>query len=159
MSDKKKMRKRLFVDLKVQGALVLRVVSYWIVCVTTLALMLLCWQILTGPAQMFHAHLDEMWGYCGPALAASFVLLPLVLVDVVRLSNRFAGPLLRLRRSMRELARGEQVEPLEFRDGDFWQGLAGEFNAVAARLQGQPEEAGPGSREEGGAEAVVAAGP
>jgi hypothetical protein len=32
------------------------------------------------------------------------------------------------------LARGEEVAPLEFREGDFWQDFAREFNAVASRL-------------------------
>ena len=44
------------------------------------------------------------------------------------------GPLLRVRRSMRALARGEAVEPIEFRGGDYWKEIADEFNAVRARV-------------------------
>jgi hypothetical protein len=135
MSDMKLLRKQLFVDPKVQGALVLRVVLYWLVCLITITLMLLCWRIVTGPARPFYTHFDDMWFFHGPAVVASFLLLPLVIVDIVRLSNRFTGPMLRLRRSMRELARGERVEPLEFRGGDFWQEFADEFNAVLKRVQ------------------------
>ena len=76
-----------------------------------------------------------MWYYYGAALVASLLLLPIVLIDIVRLSNRFAGPLVRLRRSMRALARGEKVQPIHFRGSDFWQEFADEFNAIAARLQ------------------------
>jgi len=115
--------------------LVLRVILYWFVCLIAISLMLLCWRIVTGPARMFYTHFDDMWFFYGPAAVASLLLLPLVIVDVVRLSNRFTGPLLRLRRSMRALARGEEVEPIRFRDGDFWQELAEEFNTVAARCQ------------------------
>lgn len=135
MSSAKYPRKKLFVDAKVQGALALRVVFYWCVCLMTMTLMLVCWRIVTGPARMFYLHFDEMWFHYGPALVASFVLLPLIVIDVVRLSNRFAGPLVRLRRSMRALARGERVRPIFFRDGDFWQDLADEFNILAARVQ------------------------
>ena len=138
MSHKRFARKRLFVDPKVQGALVIRAVVYWVVCLITMALMLLCWRILvSGPARLPHTHLDEMWFFHGPAVIASFVLLPLVIMDVIRLSNRFAGPMLRLRRQMRELARGEHVDPIRFRDGDFWQDFADEFNSVVARVQGE----------------------
>ena len=137
MSDKKHLRKHVFVDPKVQGALVARVVLYWVVCLITVTLMLLCWRIVTGPARMFYTHFSDMWFFYGPALVASCLLLPLVIIDVVRLSNRFAGPMLRLRRSMRELARGEHVEPIEFRDADFWHEFAELFNAVAARVQGE----------------------
>ena len=135
MLDKKRMRKHLFIDPKVQGALVTRVVFYWILCIMTVFLMLLCWRIVTGPARMFYTHLDDMWFFYGPALVASLLLLPLVIIDVIRLSNRFAGPMLRLRRAIRELARGEHVEPIEFRDGDFWGEFAEEFNTLLARVQ------------------------
>lgn len=135
MTNMKRMRKRLFVDPKVQGALALRVVLYWVVCLITITLMLLCWRILTGPARLFYTHFDAMWHQFGPAAVASFVLLPLVIIDSLRLSNRFAGPLVRLRRSMRALGRGEQVKPIRFRDGDFWQEIADEFNAILERVQ------------------------
>jgi len=149
-NDKKCMRKRLFVDPKVQGALAVRVVLYWVVCLITITLMLLCWRIVTGPARLFYTHFDDMWFHYGPALVASLMLLPLVVVDIVRLSNRFAGPMLRLRRSMRALARGENVEPLEFRDADFWHEFAAEFNGVLARVQHLQRQADLGgeSREE-----------
>ncbi len=137
MSQKKAVRRQLFVDPKIQGALVARAVMYWVVCLITITLMLLCWRIVTGPARMFYMHFDDMWFYFGPALIASFLLLPLVILDIIRVSNRFVGPFLRLRRSMRALARGEQVQPIKFRHGDFWTEFADEFNAVAARLQSQ----------------------
>jgi len=135
MSNLKHMRKRLFVDPKVQGTLVLRAILYWIVCLITITLMLLCWRIMTGPARIFYTYFDEMWFHFGPAVIASFLLLPLVIVDIVRLSNRIAGPMFRLRRSMRALARGEHVEPIRFRGGDFWQEIADEFNAIVDRVQ------------------------
>lgn len=143
--EKKALRKQLFVDPKVQGALVVRVVFYWVVCLIAITLMLLCWRIVTGPARVFYTHFNDLWFFYGPAVIASFLLLPLVIVDVLRFSNRFTGPVLRLRRSMRALARGERTEPIEFRDSDFWPEFAEEFNAVLARFQGanaqpQPEE-------------------
>ena len=91
--------------------------------------------MIVGPAQPFHAHFGDIGLYYGPALMASLLLLPLMIVDVIRFSNRFVGPLVRLRRSMRELARGECVGPIEFRDADFWQEIAEEFNAVRDRVQ------------------------
>ena len=136
LKDKKDLRKRLFVDPKVQGALVARVALYWVVCLFAITITLLCWSMFIGPARKPWTHLDNMWFHYGPALIASLLLLPLVLVDILRVSNRFAGPLLQLRRSMRELAAGKPVKPIRFRKGDFWQEFAEEFNAVAARVQG-----------------------
>lgn len=143
MFNRKTLRRHLFVDPKVQGALVLRAILYWVVCLVTITLLLLCWRILTGPARMFYTHFNDMWFFYGPALVASFILLPLVIIDIVRLSNRFAGPMLRLRRSMRDLARGEHVQPIRFRDGDFWQDFAEDFNSVIARVASQTAAPGP----------------
>ena len=134
-------RQKFFVDAKVQGALVWRVIAYWAFCLLTITLMILCWRILTGPARMFYTHFDDMWFHLGPALVASLLLLPLVVFDVVRLSNRFAGPLIRMRRAMRALAKGEAPRPIKFRDGDYWQDFADDFNLVAAAVQRARESA------------------
>jgi hypothetical protein len=133
-------RRQYFVDPKVQGALVLRLIGYWAVMMVTTTAMILCWRVVTGPGQRFYTHFDDMWLYYGPALVASFLLLPLIVIDCVRLSNRFAGPLYRLRRCMRDLATGVPVPPIHFRDGDFWLEVADEFNAVSAKLQRLEEE-------------------
>ena len=148
MPSMKHLRKQFFVDPKVQGALVGRVILYWLVCIITITLMLLCWRIVTGPARIFYMHFSDVWFFYGPAMLASLMLLPLVVVDIIRLSNRFAGPLLRLRRSMRALTQGEYVDPIEFRDGDFWQEFAQEFNALAARVQGQTPAVEPDPEEQ-----------
>lgn len=140
-------RTRLFVDAKVQGALLLRAAMYWVLALLAITLMLLVWRITTGPARIFYTHFDDMWFHFGPALVASFVLLPIALIDVLKLSNRFVGPLLRLRREMRALARGEHVEPIEFRDHDYWRDMADEFNALV-RLVEQQRRALDGHREE-----------
>ena len=140
MTMKNRMRKHLFIDPKVQGALATRVVLYWVVCVGAIFLMLLCWRILTGPARVFATHLDDMWFFYGPAMIASFLLLPMVIVDIIRLSNRFAGPMVRMRHAMRELARGEHVAKIHFREGDFWHDFAEEFNEMADAVQAKTSQ-------------------
>ncbi len=135
MQYSRQLRQRLFVDPEVQAALLLRVVTYWGLCLAAVALMLLCRQVVAGPPRPVFAHLEDLWFRFGPPFFASLVVLPLILMDIIRLSNRFSGPLIRLRRSMRALARGETVTPLRFRQGDFWKGFADEFNAVAERVE------------------------
>ncbi|MGQ9605581.1 MAG: hypothetical protein ACUVTW_05230 [Thermogutta sp.] len=134
MENSRQIRNRLFVDPEVQAALLLRIVTYWMVCLAAVALMLLCRQIIAGPPRPVFAHLEDLWFRFGPPFFASLVVLPLILLDIIRMSNRFSGPLIRLRRAMRALARGETVPPLRFRQGDFWKNFADEFNAVAERV-------------------------
>ena len=93
-------RGRIFVDPQVQGALIVRVMMYWMYCLLSVTLMLACWTILhdrpVSSSQMF----QMIWDRGAPAVIASFLLLPIVMVDCVRASNRVAGPLLRLRRGL-----------------------------------------------------------
>ncbi len=135
MAGVKRLRKRLFVDPNVQGTLIIRVILYWIVCLLTIAMMLMCWRIVTGPARGVVWQVNDVWYQFGPAFVASFLLLPMVIIDIIRVSNRFAGPMIRLRRAMRDVAEGRSTRPIRFRDDDFWQDFAGEFNAVLYRVQ------------------------
>lgn len=128
-------RRQYFVDPKVQGALVLRLLGYWTVTIVTVTAMVLCWRIVTSPVNVFIAEMGDMWFHYGAALVASLLLLPLIVLDCVRMSNRFAGPLYRVRRCMRDLSAGLPVPPIHFREGDFWPEVADEFNAVSAKLQ------------------------
>ena len=114
--------------------------AYWVCTILTITAMVLCWRIMTGPARIFYTHFDDMWFHFGPAFVASLFLLPLLVVDCVRLTNRFTGPLYRLRRCLRELSVGQTVPNIHFRDGDFWQEVAEEFNAVNLRVQSLERE-------------------
>lgn len=139
-------RKKLLVDPVVQGALIGRVAVYWFVCLITLFFLLLCWNIITGPARLPWRQLDSMWFHYGPVFVASVFILPIVLIDVLRLTNRFAGPIYRVRRVMRELAAGKQVEKVHFREEDFWKEFAEELNSLIDEVerlrenQREPEE-------------------
>ena len=97
-----------------------------------MASMLACWQALTGPFESLPEIFAALWFQYAPALVVAALVLPLILFDVVRISNRFVGPVYRLRQSMRRLARGEEVQPIKFREGDFWQTFADEFNHILA---------------------------
>lgn len=66
-------------------------------------------------------------------LIAVIVLVPVVW-DVLSFSNRFAGPVFRVRRILREIARSGSIEHVRFRQGDYWHGLADDLNAAFERL-------------------------
>jgi hypothetical protein len=123
----------LFVDREVQGALLLRATIYWAFCLISISLMLLCWSAYSGPPRRFIDLTTELYFRYGPAMAASLILLPIVLMDVIRTSNRFVGPVVRLRSALRELAENRPAQPLNFRDDDFWRDMATDFNKAAAR--------------------------
>ena len=130
-----RLRKRLFIDHRVQGTLLLRVVAYWCCCVLAVGLSLLTWRLLTEPVQPAYQYFADAWHFALTAAIATALVLPLVIYDILTISNRFTGPLYRLRRELRRLAAGEPVPPVRFRNGDFWPELADEFNATAQRME------------------------
>ncbi|MBI3463147.1 MAG: hypothetical protein HY000_08830 [Planctomycetes bacterium] len=73
----------------------------------------------------------------GPPCLASFILVPILVVDTLRLSNRLVGPLVRIRDGMRRLVRGEHVAPIHFRTGDFMEEFSTEFNRLSESLERQ----------------------
>jgi hypothetical protein len=134
-ADMPHFRRRIFlVDTKVQGALMVRVVAYWIYFLFTISLLLIWWDAFAGPPREFMTVVGDVYKRFVPAAAASLLLLPLVVMDVLRMSNRFAGPARRLKNGLRELGEGKQVRPMTFRDNDFWQETAAEFNRVNDRI-------------------------
>lgn len=135
-----KRRKIQFIDKSVQGQLVVRVIGYWTLCMWgTFCLLagvpiVLSWFVNSDGAPAASQLILQTWRMFWPALFASGLVLPLLLLDVLRVSHRFAGPMYRLRNALRDAADGKHVPPVKFREGDFWCEMADEFNRVAARL-------------------------
>ena len=128
-------RRRIFlIDAQVQGALVMRVVSYWFYCLFTISMLLIWWDLYSGPPRRFFTVISAVGERFGPAAVASLLIIPIVVMDMLRMSNRFAGPAKRLHSAICELADGKEVRPLVFRDNDFWQKLAVDFNRLNARF-------------------------
>jgi len=123
-------RKRLLVDANVQGALFLRIIVCWISSLVAIGCLGSWLESMQLANSRLFDHFGLQVGELGLVTLASLIILPMVLYDALVLSNRFAGPVMRLRRSMRALAAGERVEPLRFRNRDFWQEMAQEFNVL-----------------------------
>jgi len=135
-------RTKLIADSNVQGALVWRLLSYWafawlvvLMLVTIVAVMF----SIVAEGVTVTTVLSRAMGHLWFPAIISIMVLPIMVRDCLRLSNKFAGPVLRFRRAMQQLADGEQVQPIKLRDGDFWQDLGNDFNRVLAQVQ--PKEA------------------
>ena len=127
-----KLRKRLLVDYRVQGALIARVLLYWVLCLVGVQIIRV---ILCGVSLILNLSLSDTWNLWISELLASLLFIPLVVCDLLRVTNRFVGPMYRLRREMHRLAQGEPTAPLAFRTGDMWNEFADAFNAVRAHVE------------------------
>jgi hypothetical protein len=131
-------RKRLLIDRKLQRAILVRSAVYWIACVIVASLLLVTEEAVQDPGRPFldYFRLDRLWANHQLALAAGVLMLPVIVFDALQIANRFAGPIYRLRRSIRALSMGEHVQPVQFRDSDFWHEVAQEFNQLIAYVDG-----------------------
>jgi nitrogen fixation/metabolism regulation signal transduction histidine kinase len=135
-------RKQNYVDAKVQGALLKRIVLHWFSFFAVAAIAIILLQaMLSGPqgeplSKRIVAEASE-FTLVGLILLCIF---PAFLLDTIRFSNRFVGPVGRLRKYLRQLGEENDTSKVSFRGGDFWSEMADEFNAVATLVENQQAE-------------------
>ncbi len=135
---KQKKRQMYFVDPSVQGALMLRFVGYWALFLAVMFIMLASIPVMLAVCFEFNQRpsvpriMADTWSMFWPAMLATLLTVPAVLWDLTKMTNRFVGPIFRLRRTMCALADGEEVDLVQFRKGDFWYDFAEDFNRLIA---------------------------
>ena len=129
-------QQNFFIDPKVQWALTRRILMHWACLLVGLVV------VSTVVALMFRpdvgglsAAVTESFSMQAPLLLMMFTLVPLFLRDVVKLSNRFVGPMIRLRTVLSDLADGKEGREISFRPGDYWHEAARDFNRFYERHQ------------------------
>ena len=107
-------RSKQLVDRSVQGQLVLRVLAHWVVFLVGSFSVLTVWQLLLSgdPLNPFSAQMQDIWTHSAPVFVVLAVLIPVFVWDTVKFSNRFTGPMYRLRSSIRDLAQGGEPRPI-----------------------------------------------
>ena len=128
-------RKKLFIDARVQGALLRQLIKHWLVaCLLMVCYLLVLETFASGMRGSWSERFANIWHRYAPLLVVIVTMFPVFIYDSMRLSHRFAGPMVSIKKSLRKLANGEMIAPLRFRDGDFWKEMTMDFNRVAERL-------------------------
>lgn len=123
-------RQQFWIDRPVQGVLIGRVLLYWAIGISYLGISAAIFQYNQQPNLSIGEHLTVLGGQFGPWIPSIVFILPLVMFDIVRLSNLFVGPIYRLRKHLDTMAEDPDCPPLSFRDGDYWQELAVPINSM-----------------------------
>ncbi|MDG1874997.1 MAG: hypothetical protein P8J27_13865 [Mariniblastus sp.] len=142
MSDtnSREKRKQNFVDAHVQGALLRRICAHWIIFFTVAAVAVVLIKTLLGdPAQSFSQRFQTEIGEFALIGLVMLTLFPAFMLDTIRFSNRFVGPIARVRRHLRQLGEGD-TQRCSFRENDFWGELANDFNCAADLVDRQNSE-------------------
>ncbi|MEM7457099.1 MAG: hypothetical protein AAF456_22340 [Planctomycetota bacterium] len=128
-------RKKKFVDNKVQSAILLRLCIYWFAGVLFVFLPLTFIQTFQDPTTNFFAHFGGLVSAHWPVLASAMLLLPFVLMDAVKLSHRFVGPIHKLRLELQNFSDTGKMNKFKFRSDDFWRELAPAMNKLTERIE------------------------
>jgi len=122
-------RQQHLVDARIQGDLIARMALVSILTLVTCA-------AAYGVRNLLFPFGSGWTYHVGPLLAAFALVLPIVVYDAVRVTNRLIAPVIRLWHMIRLFAEDrEQVKPIEFREGDPWAELAHDFNIMLASIQ------------------------
>lgn len=133
-------RKKFLVEKQVQGALGWRIAAHWFAFLG-LSLFATCSLQMLGnfeSGSLWSSFQQAMLGQIG-SIAVLLALLPWFIHDSLKLSNRFAGPMVRLQKSIVELTKSNEVLPVTFRSQDFWQEIAVNFNELQMRVLAERE--------------------
>jgi signal transduction histidine kinase len=139
MSDLK--RKNTYVDADIQGGLVRRIFLHWVVFFAITMMSVISIKALLGDPTMTLSQRISSEVRDFVVLGVIFLsLFPAFMLDSIRFSNRFVGPIVRLRRHLMELANQGMTKDVKFRTNDFWQSVANEFNRVNTLIREQQAE-------------------
>ncbi|MCR9199647.1 MAG: hypothetical protein NXI04_13445 [Planctomycetaceae bacterium] len=150
MAKTKNQRKKAVAEPRVQYSLARRVVLHFFVFICAGAIFGIINQFLMDPFAGVQANLTAFARQSAPLMLAMLCLIPIFVRDTLTLSNKIAGPIHNLRNTIKAHAEGQQdVRPLRFRKGDFWDDLPEQFNAMTDRFRQQREAAAkaPGEQE------------
>jgi len=145
MAEKKFARKKLFVNSLIQGRLIWRAAAYWTIYHIVLWHTLFLFQYFQYRVELVNGGLPmtfgELYGtFClkyYPIIISAVAILPVLLIDVVRISHHIAGPLVNFQNVFKRMQKGEHVESVTLREGDMLTEFQEAFNAFLVHYNQQ----------------------
>ena len=136
-----KKRRKTLVDPEVQGGILRKIAFHWAMFFVCNATALMIWiRLFEQPDAEWGQTLADTFRRFMPFFVITIALIPAFVWDTMKLTNRFAGPILRLRNAMADASAGRAVPPLKFRSNDFWQEIATSFNQMMERHSNAREQ-------------------
>lgn len=139
-------RNRVFVSRRIQGRLMLRVSLYWVGYHVVLWHGLLVYRF--AQSRLFATagtpsvpSENPFWQVASeyfPVVLCGLLTLPVVLIDMLHVSHRIAGPLVQFRSALLGLMAGRKVDRVILRKQDLLQEFQEDFNSYLASLNHRP---------------------
>jgi hypothetical protein len=139
--SEKHSRKKLFINSRIQGRILLRCAIFWVVYHFLILHTLLAFefmfnqaQIINGGSAMAFTELYSVFlGKYYPIILTALAMFPIVAYDVLKMSHRIVGPLVPFQHAVKRLKNGEHVEKVSTREGDLLVEFQEDFNEFLSR--------------------------
>jgi hypothetical protein len=149
MSQTRTKRRTTIFDPEVQGSVIRKITIHWMIFFGCNVLALLIWvRLFEQPDATWEQTFSDTLYRFLPFFVVTLALIPAFVWDTLKLTSRFAGPILRLKEALAEASQGRTVPPLRFRDNDFWQEIAENFNLLMERRDTEQTDAPPAEHAE-----------
>ena len=127
-------RKIQYVGERIQRVLAARAALHWVFCLAVVFASVFVSRFLSEPKLGMLQNWKSTWTTMGPPLLLAACFLPWVIIDNMRLSNRFSGPLSRIQSSLQRMRAGKRMLPIRIRKRDFFHDMVAEINSLAASI-------------------------
>lgn len=132
-------RKRLLINWSVQGPLLIRLIVHLVTySAATLSLVILCWmyqrraiESVLGPNA---EPLNLFWYRFLPIVGCCLAVLPFVLYDMLKITNRIAGPLFRFEEAMQQFEETGVLPKAHLRENDLLTDFCGRYNKFVGEM-------------------------
>ena len=129
-------RKKYFVNSRIQGRILTRLGMYWAIYHFSLWQSLFVFRYIQyrmavmegGESMSFVQLYTQFWNDYSPLLSCAGLLLPIFVWDLLKMTHRVAGPLVRFQNTLKRLEAGETVPPIKLREGDLLTEFQDAFN-------------------------------
>lgn len=128
----------LMTNPAIQVPVILRVAIYWVSCQALIAITIIGFQFLAGSPSGEGSSESQL---LVPALIVSAVALPIALVDMLGLTNRYLGSVSRLETKMKKLAQEVDTARLDYPTDDPCREIYSSLNQLLAQLHARQADA------------------
>ncbi len=118
----------LILDRQIQTTLATRVVMYWLACVTYFAIVLFITQWLYDPETQLIDHIRDYLVDMIHWVPAILLLLPLVVFDTLKVSQRFLTPVIQVQEGIERLTAGQTGEAISLDSDGYMTDLVTSYN-------------------------------
>ncbi len=127
-------RKTKLVNISIQRAMTLRIVTHSILFVWSVFLVCLGMMYMLGPVENSE-NMEQIRSICLKAIGiSSLVILPAIVYDSIKFGHRMVGPIVKFKNLLPRVGL-EHVDHVGLRANDYWQDLPAEFNAMLDRVE------------------------